>query len=713
MGTAATLLLEGMPFVGSILGRVGRHVTKEVRREALLRSEQILKELYADQSLLPAHEIERRLPRILAHDLAGWREDHPEDRFVVLVDEYEGAYDDGGVGNVFRENPFDDAVRSLVEQSQATLFAFFLREKLKWASIDPKWQKAAGEDRQHLLEGLTKVDAELFLAQSDIQDKAIVAAMVEGATALDPKTEAQTCYPIMLDMQVELYRSLRTAGESVTPQDFRITGNVFGSKRHALLGRLLRRYSEQLQATLRPLAAARQFDQDLFEHVLTELKTGQPAGSWSAVRNISLIMRGDREGVYTFHNVIREGLAASLSPEEADAAHRALFHYYRRGMATSGSREFGTSEAFAAAEAFHQATCLNPKIACRWWRQASQKFRHRPSSRLIEAVDFAAATLSVQLYGETSMEHARHLNCLAQNLEGQRRYEDAAVMHARVLKILHEIGAGDTSEAAWVLCNMGICLDFQKRHVEAEASLRDSLKIRQAKLDPKHTYVAQSLTALGMNQSHQKNFVDAERLIREALAIEGAETALGATMMNNLGDCLSAQEPRLAEAEAAFVKAFNVRKKLFGEDEYSVGQSHASLGFVLDRRKRYAEAIPHLERARAIVQAAYGLEHRETAARIRALGRTLHNDQQYAKAETAHREALAIRERVLGPGHADTAESCFMLGRSLHRGGKLNEAIIYLKRSLEIREAAHGPDDASAKLSARSLGEAYIDMSKS
>jgi len=58
-------------------------------------------------------------------------------------------------------------------------------------------------------------------------------------------------------------------------------------------------------------------------------------------------------------------------------------------------------------------------------------------------------------------------------------------------------------------------------------------------------------------------------------------------------------------------------------------------------------------------------------------------------------------------------ESCFMLGRSLHRGGKLNEAIIYLKRSLEIREAAHGPDDASAKLSARSLGEAYIDMSKS
>ena len=707
-----TALLTGMPFIGSILGKVGRHITKEVRREALLRSEDILKELYSGKRLLSVHEIERRLPRVLAHDLAGWRDDHPEDRFVILIDEYEGAYDDGGVGNVFRENPFDEAVRSLVEQSQGTLFAFFLREKLKWANIDPKWKAAAGDDRQHLLEGLTRADAELFLSKSGIQDRAVVAAMVEGATALDPKTEAQTCYPIMLDMQVELYRSLSDAGGPVAPRDFRIAGDVFGSKRHELLGRLLRRYSEQQQATLRALAAARQFDQDLFEHVLTELKTGYPASAWGALKDISLVLRGDLEGVYTFHNVIREGLVASLSSDQADATHRALFHYYSRRLTAPTTRESGAGAAFAASEAFHQASALDPKIACRWWSRAGRDFRHRPSSRLFESVDRAAATLAAQVHGENSFEHGRHLKRVAQNLEGQRRHEDAVAIYKKALMVLGNAGAGDTPLAASALCSLGICLDFARRHEEAETPLRAALKIRQAKLAPKDPDVAQSLTALGMNQSHQKNFRDAEQFIQEALAIEGEETAMGATMLSNLGDCFCSQRTKRAKAEVAFTKAFDVRKKLFGEDDFRVGQSHASLGFVLDLQERYAEALPHLERARAIAEAAYGLELRETATRIRALGRTLHNAQQYARAEGAHREALAIRERVLGPGHPDTAESCFMLGLSLYRGGKLGEAIIYLRRSLEMRETILGVGHASTKQSARMLGEAYVDMSK-
>lgn len=128
-----------IPFLGPILGRLGRHGVRHVREKILHYSNDAVKHLYYHDELVPAHEMELRLPFILARDLDVWREDHPDDRFVLLIDEYESALESGGTSNLLRPNDFDAAMRDLVAECRATLFVFFSREKLRWDTIDSGW----------------------------------------------------------------------------------------------------------------------------------------------------------------------------------------------------------------------------------------------------------------------------------------------------------------------------------------------------------------------------------------------------------------------------------------------------------------------------------------------------------------------------------------------------------------------------------------------
>ncbi len=704
------LVLDHVPFLGSILGRLARHALDYGRDEILRRSNRTLKHLYPLGKLLPAHEIKSRLAFILARDLDDWRTDHPADRFVILVDEYESALEAGGASRLFNENHFDETARELVAQCRATLFVFFSREKLRWESADPAWGGVL-DSRQHLLGGLSKGDAERFLTLAGVYDEEVRAAMTEGAAARDPTFDAVTCYPIMLDMQVELFRGLTAAAVPVTADHFQIDGENFAAKRHELLSRLLRRYPSPLQATLRRLSVARRFDESVYTYLIAEFHTGQPADEWNAVQALSLVQRGAIEGIHTFHNVVRESLLATLEPEATKATHKALFEYFQRIMAPRSGEQIGDAQASAAAEAFYHIKAVEPLAACTWWVESGTAFRGAAIERFVEDIDRANAALAAKVFGEKSVGHAQRVFQLGQNLDFQSRYFEAESLYRQALMILNEIGAGDTLTAADVLMSLGVALDFQKKHLDAEPFLLKAIDIKQTILESSDHQIAMNLAAVGTNLNHQGRYAEAEQLIRKALDIVGEDDRSAGTIFQNLGLCLGSQG-RLPEAEEMHRKGLAVRERLFGPDHHRTGTSLGYLGLILDKQKQHSLAEPLLRRALAIAEASFGLDHPETANSFRHLGRILYNLGRFKEAEQSYRQELAIRERISGPAHSDTAASVANLGLALYRSGNNEEAVIYLRRAFEIRETVLGRDDPETRVTARQLGEALTALGR-
>jgi predicted protein tyrosine phosphatase/tetratricopeptide (TPR) repeat protein len=697
-------LLQSVPFVGSILGRLSRQLFKWANKEILLRTNAALASLYAGGKLLPAHEIKRQLPSILAGDLAAWRNDRPSDRFVVMVDEYESALDASGAGSPFRTNDFDDAVRELAERCQATLFVLFSREELKWGDFDKKWSRIL-DDRHHLLGGLAKSDAERFLDRAGVDEADVRAAMIDGSSVHDGTSNEASCFPIMLEMQVGLYRSLGADGEPFSADDFQIDGDSFAVMLPRLLGRLLGRYPPPLQYTLRRLAATRRFDESVYKFVIEEFLTYLPGDAWSQLRALSLVHQGEAEGVYKFHNVIREGLLATLDSEKTRETHNSLFKYFKRAMAPPTGEKIGAAQAGAAAEAFHHCACVDPKAANTWWAEAEIAFRGSLLDRFVEDIDRASVALAAQAFGERSLEHAERLFALGRNLDAQGRYVDAEAWYRRALSIMEDAGAGATLSVANVLQSLGIALDFQSKHGEAHDFLKKSLDILRGILKPDDDRIAMSLTAIGTNLTHQGLYDDAEKLIREALSIMGENDRGAATIHHNLGLCLGYQG-RLPEAEEEHSKGLELRERTVGSDHHRTGHSLSYLGFILDRRKKYSEAEVVIGRALEIAKATYGLEHRETADYFDELGRTLYNQSRFEEAEQQHRHALAIRERALGPAHPDTAESVAHIGWTMYGAGKYGEAVPYLRRAREIAETVLGPEHRDTRKIAERLLQA-------
>ncbi|MCP5374368.1 MAG: hypothetical protein H6907_21740, partial [Hyphomicrobiales bacterium] len=118
-------IVTGVPFVGMTLRRLTGWAIHRGREKYIMGSNDTLKTLFKDDELRPPHELVTELPYILARDLAAHLKRHPEDRFVILVDEYERVLPSGGASVLRRENPFDRAFRDAVVETDGALFVFF------------------------------------------------------------------------------------------------------------------------------------------------------------------------------------------------------------------------------------------------------------------------------------------------------------------------------------------------------------------------------------------------------------------------------------------------------------------------------------------------------------------------------------------------------------------------------------------------------------
>jgi hypothetical protein len=222
---------SGVPVLGAVIRSVGGWAIKRGYEAYLHQTRDALVQLYRDGELKKPYEISALLPWMLAQDLNYHLTRHPDDRFVLFVDEYERVFDEGGAGVRWKENPFDRHMRELVRESNGLLVVFFSRERLPWED-DPSWRPDL-VDAQHLMGGLADTDADRFLRAIPIEDATLRATMIEGARETSA-TDALV-YPLMLDLQVEHWGSLVAQEKPIEVVNFRVASPQFQGRRRELV----------------------------------------------------------------------------------------------------------------------------------------------------------------------------------------------------------------------------------------------------------------------------------------------------------------------------------------------------------------------------------------------------------------------------------------------------------------------------------------------
>jgi Tfp pilus assembly protein PilF len=567
--TATELLGEAIgeiPGVGFALKRIGNWAIDKTKRAYLKRTREQLRRLYYQEGdkrgeLKPPYELSALLPWMLAQDLNYHLAQNPKDRFVLFIDEYERVFEQGGAGARWKENPFDNHMRALIQETNGLLALFFSRERLPWGD-HPDWRDDL-EGRQHLLGGLAVKDADDFLKAVPIGDEAIREAIIDGARERPDKTAA--VYPLMLDLQVEHWRVLQSKGEAA-PDRFTIAADTFEARCIELVQRVLRDYGEPLQTTLERLSVARRFDRAAFEHVVKTFGTALPLDSFDRLAGLSFVTRTD-DGFLSLHNVVAEAIRELPSEEIRKTSLAALFEHFSSRAKASSHLEIIKANITALFEAAYlrQAQGLDGYAA--WLSEATTPARMAAQYAPLTVLWRDASLAIEKALGAEHPDTAASLNNLALLLKIQGDYAGARPFYARALEIHEKALGAEHPDTAQSLNNLAALLSDQGNYAGARPLYARALAIREKALGAEHPDTAQSLNNLAALLHSQGDFAGARPLYARALKIYekalGAEHPDTARSLNNLAALLSDQGD-YAGVRALYERALKIYEKALG-----------------------------------------------------------------------------------------------------------------------------------------------------
>jgi tetratricopeptide (TPR) repeat protein len=191
----------------------------------------------------------------------------------------------------------------------------------------------------------------------------------------------------------------------------------------------------------------------------------------------------------------------------------------------------------------------------------------------------------------------------------------------------------------------------------------------------------------------------------------GFENPEAANLLNGAG-CYLRVRARFEEAHPFFIRALEIREKIFKPDSQEIAKSLNSLaGLYLDRGK-YAESEPLYKRALEIRERILKPDHPDVAKSLNNLAVLYQAQGKYEDSEPLFKRALEIRERILKPDHPDIAASLNNLSSLYQAQGKYNDSEPLFKRALEISEKALGSVHPGVAANLNNLGSLYQDQGK-
>ena len=342
------------------------------------------------------------------------------------------------------------------------------------------------------------------------------------------------------------------------------------------------------------------------------------------------------------------------------------------------------------------------------------------------AATVGKALLHLEESGEAnSPDAANLLNDLAEIESERQNFQDALVLAERAHSIEDQLGDTFAGEGAAQIRarTMGLIGEICRMRgdlVRAEVSLKEALRIVSSEFGEVSEHAANARNNLAVLYKACGRFDEGLRLYQQALDSvmqrSGEDCLASSVIYHNIGGILHAKSDFTA-AESPGRKAWDISRRLLGEDDPRTLFDAVAYAAILDGLQRYDESEAIYRRALVIFEQAFGPEHYEVASNLHNLAAVLCARGDLEQAEKLYLRALAIKEKVLGAGSPDVALTLNNLGALFTRAGRPEEAAGLLQRAVTILQDRVAPDHPylvharanlqGALLSSRSLSAEY------
>jgi tetratricopeptide (TPR) repeat protein len=631
----------------------------------------------------PAAIVEQ-LPKLWAADLKDYlqagspesRVQSPEVRLrsaVLFIDSYEKLWETGSTEAEFFKR--DEWVRELVKQLPEALWVICGRQKLRWEEVEADWGESLG---QHQLGALPDKSARRFLESCGITNEPIQDAIVKGSQGV----------PHYLDLAVDTIQSSEFGVRSSELQ---------GDSPAELVKQFVRHLNQPEIETLQVLSGPRFWYYGLFENLMTEYQTGYPLTAYDDLSRFSFVKEGAAPGTRTMHELMREALQESQSPELRKRVHLFLHELYAKQLEGLDVKSITDQQRAALTEAFyHGRQAKSAEELWSWFEDAHDVFEDagQCGRLLIPLFREMVEALETEL-GPNHADAADALHHLAWNLEDFGECDEAELLMRRAVTILEKGHGPEHPLVLGCLPDLGQLLKNRARYDEAEVLYRRAVGVYEREPGSYGTNGLFALMGLAQVLERKGQYAEAEELFRRALATAeedpGPDSRPYVVVLQDLAGTLHDQR-RNTEAELLFRRALAIAEKVLGANHKSVASSSGGLAEVLEDLGRYAESVPLRRRALKLREETLGPDRPETAVSMNNLGTVLGKQGRHAEAEALHRRALAVHEKKMGPDHYRTVLMARNLVSVLVRQGKYAEAEPMALSALANREKKLGPD---------------------
>lgn len=157
------------------------------------------------------------------------------------------------------------------------------------------------------------------------------------------------------------------------------------------------------------------------------------------------------------------------------------------------------------------------------------------------------------------------------------------------------------------------------------------------------------------------------------------------------------------DAAPLFESAFEIRRKLWGEEHPEVAESLDDLAELAQYRGEFEKAETLGREALAMRRRLLGEEHPDVATSLNTLALVLSKRGDYPAAEELHREALTMRRRLLGEEHREVARSLNNLAVMLEKKGDVDTAERLYREALAMRRNLLGREHPTVAISLSNL----------
>ena len=262
------------------------------------------------------------------------------------------------------------------------------------------------------------------------------------------------------------------------------------------------------------------------------------------------------------------------------------------------------------------------------------------------------------------------------------KYEDAMGYYNKSLSIRKKRLQKDDKAFVKLYNNMAVVYyQWDSNYEKTIDILRKAQGIIEKRSDIESEIAAQTYNYLGLAYRALGNYEMAVHYFEEkALPIQrrayGAEAYQTAEIINNLAGVYRRQGV-YDRALELYKEAFEIRKKILGEQHPDLATSYNNIGLLYLDKKEWIQSMEYLEQALSIYEESLGKDHAYTATVYHNIARVYMGEKDYSKAVDYEQMAVRIKEAKYTSSNTSLISSYKILVQAYEKLGNQTEAEVY------------------------------------